>query len=47
MEGTTRTGPKEEPTPTGLDGQVLNSKIKIDYNKGIYYQILTSNVSWD
>jgi len=33
--------------PTGLDGFDLQSKIKLDYSKGLYKQMLAANLTWD
>jgi hypothetical protein len=33
--------------PTGLDGFDLQCKIKLDYSKGLYKQLLEANLQWD
>lgn len=33
--------------PKGLDGFDLQSKLKLDYSKGLYKQLLEANLTWD
>lgn len=32
---------------TGMDGVVLQCKLKMDYSKGLYKQMLDANLTWD